>query len=72
MFTSSKSTTADFYSLIIKNLDYLLNEQKAQRADLAELLRYAHKKYTYYERPQKTLEEYETSHQTDDEDKEPD
>ena len=52
---------------IMKQLDYLLNEQRAQRSDLADLLRLANRKYSYYDKPTvtKTLDEYETSPQTD-------
>ena len=51
----------------MKQLDYLLNEQRAQRSDLADLLRLANRKYSYYDKPTvtKTLDEYETSPQTD-------
>ncbi len=63
MFSSFKSDNADFYSSIMKQLDYLLNEQRLQRQDLAELLRLAHTKATYYTKP---LEDYgSTSPQTD-------
>ncbi len=54
MFSSSKSTTADFYSSIISKLETLLNEQKLQRMDLAELKRLAYRKYDYYSTPPQT------------------
>ncbi len=39
MILSSKSDKPDFYSKIMKQLDYLLSEQRAQRNDLATLTR---------------------------------
>ncbi len=59
--------TSDLYfSKLMKQLDYLLNEQRAQRADLAQLLRLANRKAAYYTIPEvTTLDEYETSPQTD-------
>ncbi len=47
----------------MKQLDYLLNEQRLQRMDLAQLLRLANRKASYYTKP---LEDYgETSPQTE-------
>ncbi len=64
----SSSEDKDFYLIINKQLDYLLNEQKAQRMDLAELKRLAYRKYEYYSPPrQTTLETEETSPQTESE-----
>ncbi len=68
MFTSFKSPK-DFYSLTIKQLEYLLEEQRRQRSDLAELLSLAHRKLGYYKEDNTTLDEYETPPQTDSNDK---
>ncbi len=73
----SSPALQDFQKFITKQLDYLLNEQKHQRGDLAQILRLLHKKESYYNPSRiSTLDEYETSHQTDSEEqfdeKEPD
>ncbi len=68
MLLKSKSTDADFYLKIMKQLDFLLTEQRAQREDLAQLLRLANRKASYYDKPKDTtLEEYDTSPQEPDE-----
>ncbi len=61
------SRLPDFYLIINKQLDHILNEQRAQRLDLAQLLRLANTKYSYYQvKPKEnTLDDYETSPQTD-------
>ncbi len=53
-FKSSDFTPEDFHLSIMKRLDYLLNEQRAQRIDLASLLRLANMKYSYYKPTRQT------------------
>ncbi len=65
MFTSFKSPK-DFYSLTNKMLQSIINEQIQQRMDLAVLIRLAQRKAGYYTDQRKTtLDEYETSPQTE-------
>ena len=62
----SSPALQDFQKFVIKHLDYLLDEQKHQRSDLAQILRLLHKKESYYDPTKTTMDDFdETSSQTD-------
>ncbi len=58
---------SDFHKMVFKKLENLLAEQRQQRMDLGQLLNLANRKLGYYNKPEKTLEEYDTSPQEPDE-----
>ncbi len=57
----SSPALQDFQKFIIKQLDYLLNEQKHQRADLAQILRLLHKQKNTDNAQKQVDEFYENS-----------
>ncbi len=62
---SSPRFRLDFQKFVIKQLDALLNEQRLQRADLAQLLRMTGKLQSNKDLQKQVDDFYKTSPQTD-------